>query len=216
MEIAPGLHAFIWRSTRANNANTYLIAGKEKKILIDPGHLQLFDHVQSGLAGLKLRLDQIDAVLITHAHVDHMEAAGLFRKPTLWAMSREAIDFLKEFSGWASRGEQADFFLAEGDLKIGDITLKVIATPGHSPGSVCFYWPDCRALFTGDVIFNQGIGRVDLPGGSGKLLKQSIQRLSTMDVDILLPGHGAPVVKRTAVRENFKMVEDYWFNYLDQ
>jgi hydroxyacylglutathione hydrolase len=99
---------------------------------------------------------------------------------------------------------EPDFVLAEGDRRIGDTTIEVIATPGHSPSSLCFYWPDRRALFTGDVIFSQRIGRTDLPGGSGKLLKESIQRLSTLDVDCLLPGHGAPVAAPDAVRENFR------------
>jgi glyoxylase-like metal-dependent hydrolase (beta-lactamase superfamily II) len=110
---------------------------------------------------------------------------------------------------------EPDFFLAEGDRRIGDTTIEVIATPGHLPGSFCFYWPDCRALFTGDVIFSQSIGRTDLPGGSGKLLKESIQRLSTLDVDCLLPGHGAPVAAPDAVRENFRLVAENWFSYLD-
>lgn len=215
MEIAKDLHAFIWRNTRANNTNTYLITGS-KKILIDPGHLELFDHVRSGLDRLNLTPDGIDCVLITHAHADHIEAAGLFRKPTHLAMSREALDFLQGDGRRKANGFEPDFFLSEGDLKIGDVALEVVATPGHSPGSLCFYWPDRRALFTGDVIFSQGIGRTDLPGGSGRLLKKSIQRLSTLDVDCLLPGHGAPVVKQEAVRDNFRLVADYWFSYLDQ
>jgi hydroxyacylglutathione hydrolase len=212
MEIAAGLHAFVWQNPRANNTNTYLVTGS-KNILIDPGHLQLFDHVRAGLDRLDLSPDRIDAVLLTHGHVDHMEALQLFRKPTWIAMSREASQFIKECGG----GDRfnPDFFLGEGNLRIGDIGLDVLSTPGHSPGSICIYWPDRKALFTGDVIFSQSIGRTDLPGGSGRLLKESIQRLAKLDVEYLLPGHGGPLIGARAVRENFRMVADYWFSYLE-
>lgn len=212
MEITGGLHAFIWRNPRENNTNTYLITGS-KHVLIDPGHLQLFDHVRAGLTRLGLTPDRIDAVLLTHGHADHMEAIPLFRKPTLIAMSRDASRFIRDCGG--DDRFTPDFFLGEGDLRIGDIRLEVLLTPGHSPGSLCLYWPDRKALFTGDVIFDQSIGRTDLPGGSGKLLKESIQRLAKLDVEYLLSGHGAPVIGSKAVRDNFRMVADYWFSYLE-
>jgi hydroxyacylglutathione hydrolase len=69
-------------------------------------------------------------------------------------------------------------------------------------------------LFTGDLVFNQGIGRTDLPGGNGETLKESIQKISGLDVSLLLTGHGDVVSGREAVRENFRMIEDYWFAYL--
>jgi glyoxylase-like metal-dependent hydrolase (beta-lactamase superfamily II) len=106
------------------------------------------------------------------------------------------------------------FFLQEGDLVIGDKTFRVILTPGHSPGSICLYWPEKKVLFTGDVVFSQSIGRTDLPGGSGKQLKESISRLAELDVEVLCPGHGDVVAGRENVQKNFKMIRDYWFNQL--
>ncbi len=212
MEIAPGLHAFIWNDPRANNANTYLIEGA-KRILIDPGHLHLFDHVRLGLSRLKRKPDEIDLVCITHAHVDHLEAAKLFGKGTLLAMSREAFQFLEGFGG-ADR-YRPDFFLGEGSLQAGDVSLEVLLTPGHSPGSLSFYWPDRKALFTGDVIFDRSIGRTDLPGGSGRGLRESIERLAGLEVNYLLPGHGQPVTGRAAVQKNFRAVAEAWFSYLE-
>ena len=69
-------------------------------------------------------------------------------------------------------------------------------------------------LIMGDVVFNQGIGRTDLPGGNGKLLKESILKLADLDVEYLLPGHGDMVSGRKSVEANFKIIEDQWFDYL--
>jgi glyoxylase-like metal-dependent hydrolase (beta-lactamase superfamily II) len=212
MKITDSLHAFIWNNPRANNANTYLLMGS-KIILIDPGHIQLFDHVIGGLLRLGLAVEQVDVVLVTHTHIDHIEAARMFRKPTLLTMSREGYQYVDDYG--SGTGYEPDFFLKEGSLNIGDIALQVIPTPGHMPGSLSFYWPDRKALFTGDVIFNQSIGRTDLPGGSGKLLKESIRRLASLEVEYLLSGHGNAVMGKKAVQDNFQMVADYWFSYLD-
>jgi hydroxyacylglutathione hydrolase len=94
------------------------------------------------------------------------------------------------------------------------LSFEVIQTPGHSPGSICLYWPDKKILFTGDVVFNQGIGRTDLPGGNGKELKESIKKISRLDAEYLLPGHGDIVSGREAVKTNFANIERDWFHYL--
>ncbi|MDO9529823.1 MAG: MBL fold metallo-hydrolase [Syntrophales bacterium] len=213
MHVTNGLHAFMWRNPAANNCNTYLIDGS-KKIIIDPGHLNYFANVGEGLAELHLSLDHIDVVITTHGHPDHIEAAQQFEKPALFAMSQLEYKFIKDIAGNYFKIPEPDFFLGEGDLTIGDNSFQVIVTPGHSPGSVCLYWPEQKALFTGDVIFNRGIGRTDLPGGDSKLLKESIKSISKLDVEYLLPGHGEIVVGAEAVQANFQMVENYWFNYL--
>ena len=213
MKVFDGLHAFIWQSNTQNNCNSYLIDG-ETKILIDPGHHHLFGHVQQGLDLLGISLDQISAAIITHGHPDHFEAVRRLHKSTMVAMNTEEYRFIRKFAGSHFDIPEPHFFLEEGDLTIGDHQFQVIVTPGHSPGSICLYWPDKKALFTGDVAFNQGIGRTDLPGGNGEYLKNSIQRISRLDVEYLLTGHGNIVAGKEAVQENFKKIEDVWFNYL--
>jgi hydroxyacylglutathione hydrolase len=213
MKILDGLYGFIWQSASENNCNSFFIGGS-KKIIIDPGHRHLFEHVKRGLAQIETTPQQIDVVLVTHGHPDHLEMAGAFGPATQWAMSRVDYEFVMKYIGSRMDFPAPAFFLQEGDLTVGDITFQVILTPGHSPGSVCLYWPEKKALFTGDVVFSQSIGRTDLPGGSGKQLKESISRLAELDVEVLCPGHGDVVVGRENVKKNFKTIKDFWFNYL--
>jgi hydroxyacylglutathione hydrolase len=86
----------------------------------------------------------------------------------------------------------ADTMLEEGQvLTLGEIKLKVLHTPGHSPGSVCLYSEEEGVLFDGDVLFNMGMGRYDLPGGSYRVLMESIKKLLALpDETTVYPGHG--------------------------
>jgi len=213
MKILDGLYGFIWQSASENNCNSFFIEGS-KKILIDPGHRHLFQHVQRGLEQIGSTPEQIDVVLVTHGHPDHLEMVGSFGPSTQWAMSRVDYDFVMKYIGSPAEFPKPAFFLQEGELTIGDKTFVAILTPGHSPGSVCLYWPEKKTLFTGDVVFSQSIGRTDLPGGSGKQLKESITRLAELDVEVLCPGHGDVVAGRESVKKNFKTIKDFWFNYL--
>jgi glyoxylase-like metal-dependent hydrolase (beta-lactamase superfamily II) len=213
MKIIDGLYGFIWQSASENNCNSFFVDGA-KKILIDPGHRHLFQHVKRGLAQIETTPEQIDVVLVTHGHPDHLEMVGSFGPSTRWAMSRIDYEFVMKYIGSHMDFPAPAFFLQEGDLVIGDKTFRVILTPGHSPGSICLYWPEKKVLFTGDVVFSQSIGRTDLPGGSGKQLKESISRLAELDVEVLCPGHGDVVAGRENVKKNFKMIRDFWFNQL--
>ncbi|MCU0578321.1 MAG: MBL fold metallo-hydrolase [Desulfobacterota bacterium] len=218
MKIAEKLHGFLWRDQRANNGNTYFIEGPPR-ILIDPGHRHLFGRVETELARLALKPAHMDIVVATHAHPDHLEALSQFREPTLTALGREEYDFIRGAArqagwDWGGEGPEPDLLLQEGELKLGELRFRILVTPGHSPGSICLYWEDQKALFTGDVLFQQGLGRTDLPGGNGAMLKESIRRLAALEVDILLPGHGEVIMGKAAVQANFRMVEDYWFNYI--
>lgn len=218
MELTPNLHAFLWSSPNVNNCNTYLLRSDEKNILIDPGHAPYFDHVEHGLKQSGLSLDQIDLVICTHAHPDHIEAVRLFSdQPALFAMHTDEWQFVERFAPMMNVDPAQftpDFFLSEGDLNVGDIALEVYHTPGHAPGAVTLFWPETKALITGDLIFNGSLGRTDLPGGDGNQLKESIRRMATLDAEWLLSGHGDVLSGAENVTANFKHVEQMWFGYI--
>ena len=221
MKLTDNLHAFLWQSMTANNCNAYLIDGPSR-VLIDPGHRAQFEHVQQGLGQLDLSINDIDLVICTHAHPDHLEAVQLFKDtPSLFTLHETewqwAATIGKQMSaayGIDIDNFRPDFFLKEGALALDGLELDIIHTPGHSPGSVALYWPLQKALFTGDLIFKEGVGRTDLPGGDGSKLKQSITGLKDLDVEWLLSGHGDLISGAQKVKKNFEDVESFYFAYI--
>jgi hydroxyacylglutathione hydrolase len=221
MKLTDNLHAFLWQSMTTNNCNAYLIDGPSR-VLIDPGHRAQFDHVQQGLEQLELSVNDIDLVICTHAHPDHLEAVPLFKDtPTLFTLHETewqwAVTIGKQMSaayGIDIDDFRPDFFLKEGTLALDGLELDIIHTPGHSPGSVTLYWPLQKALFTGDLIFKEGLGRTDLPGGDGSKLKESINGLTDLDVEWLLSGHGDVISGAEKVKKNFADVESFYFGYI--
>ena len=221
MQIANNLHAFIWQSPTANNCNAYFIDGPTR-ILIDPGHRALIDHVDIGLMDLGLNIDDIDLVICTHAHPDHLEAVQLFKEKaalftlheTEWQWARVEGKQMAASFGIDIDTFAPDFFLQEGELSLDGLEMEVFHTPGHSPGSVCLYWPLQKALFTGDLIFKDGLGRTDLPGGDGEKIKESIKRMSRLDVELLLSGHGEIISGAKEVKSNYERIEEFWFGYV--
>ena len=221
MQLCNDLHAFIWQSMSANNCNSYLI-DRSKRILIDPGHTPHFGHVEKGLRELGLSIDDIDVVICTHAHPDHIEAARMIKRAgALFALHTDDWELVKQMApqlsaagGFSIADLTPNLLLGEGELNIGDTTLSVYHTPGHSPGSVCLHWSLRRAIFTGDLIFKGGIGRTDLPGGNERELKNSINRMAALPAFHLLPGHGETVSGEEAIRENFAMIEHAYLGYL--
>jgi glyoxylase-like metal-dependent hydrolase (beta-lactamase superfamily II) len=113
-------------------------------------------------------------------------------------------------------GGTVDLFLGEGSLELGTespLTLTVFHSPGHSPGHTTFYWPRERVLIAGDLIFYRSTGRVDLPGGDPEALRNSIARLSQLEIDYVLCGHpyGHPgiIEGRDEVRRNFEFLQTH-------
>lgn len=218
MKLTDGLYAFLWSSETVNNCNTYLINGATR-ILIDPGHRRLFAHVERGLRELGIGLEDIGTVICTHSHPDHIEGAQLFKEqPALmalhqedWELAKSPDNYMNSAFGVSARSVTPDFFLEEGGLNVNGVELEVLHTPGHSPGSICLYWPEAKALFTGDLVFRDGVGRTDIPGGNSGALKQSIVRIAEREVEWLLPGHGAIVSGSQEAKANFARIEQFWF-----
>ena len=185
------------------DSNMYLLTG-DTNILIDTGtgvaQGQLVDTIQS-VIGPNGKLDKI---LLTHCHFDHIGGAPYLVSAfgcSVYAGYGDAV---------AIRNGDHNYTLSHhfgvdippipvDDLREGDVIdngehrLRVIETPGHTMGGVCFYDEISFSLFSGDTVFADGYGRTDFNGGSLESLRKSIRRLSIMRIEGLYPGHGRPV-----------------------
>ena len=175
------------------DVNTYVIRqeGGEGCLLIDPGvpvHL-----VEKAVAGRR-----VCAVLLTHAHFDHMlyaehwitQGAKLYVHRLDAAAVTDSSMNLSGMIGARLSLPEADVLLHEGDVvREAGVELTVLHTPGHTPGSVCYQHGN--TLFSGDTLFYQSYGRIDLPGGNARQMSASLRRLHQLDAEIVAyPGHG--------------------------
>jgi glyoxylase-like metal-dependent hydrolase (beta-lactamase superfamily II) len=166
------------------------------------------------------KVKDVGLLIGTHSHPDHIEATEpvVQGNGALFALSREEDEHYRNmgkayFQALGGQSSQVTpfFYLKEGDLSLGSadqrVAVKVLSTPGHSPGSVSLYFEQDKILVTGDVVFAGSVGRTDLPGGSPSLLRQSIDRLSRLDVEHMVPGHstemGSVLSGKDKVRRNF-------------
>jgi len=219
MKLDQDLYVYEWTDFLENNCNSYFIGGS-LGILIDPGLKKFFPDLLDRLGEDGVREEHIRYVLNTHSHPDHFEGAVLFNgnSNVKIGLNREEQNFheksgklLYSWFGLDIPEVEIDLDLPEGPLVVDNEPFEILLTPGHSPGSVCLYWPLRKALFCGDVIFNQNVGRTDFPGGSGELLKRSILSLSKLDVEHLLPGHMDVITGAERVRRNFAQVIEFVF-----
>lgn len=172
--------------------NCYILTDGKIGIVVDPGADYLKIAAKLKEIGVKA-----DAVLLTHGHFDHISAL-----PELKACGAKVYIHEKDvkmLSGeWSLADELGspiepvcpDVILLGGEtLNFGEISIKVIHTPGHTQGSCC-YDVDGRYLLSGDTLFYCSYGRTDFPGGSEARLVDSIRALFEMDDRIVYPGHG--------------------------
>ncbi len=221
MQLKERLYAYLWNDPYENNCNSYVIQG-DVTILIDPGHSRHLEKMLIQMEEDGLSPEQVKLIILTHSHPDHLEGIEAFlNKPVKIAMAKDEARYLAESGrllfeamGQALPELRVDFYLKEGSVRIGKETFKVFETPGHSPGSICLYWPDPKVLLTGDLIFYGGVGRTDFPEGDPELLKRSIDRMSWLETEFLLPGHGEIVRGREEVFQNFQFIRQNYFSYL--
>lgn len=164
--------------------NTYLFGG-DRLILIDTGAgVPAYDPLlQKAVSALKGRLSLI---LLSHGHEDHI--GGL---PAVKRMYPNAV--ARKFPGEGPVSATAP--IAAGELIQHDgITLQAIHTPGHATDHLCFYWPEERALFSGDLILGEGTAFIPRVGGSLMDYLASLKRLRSLDIRRIYPGHG-PVIE---------------------
>ncbi|MFQ3542785.1 MBL fold metallo-hydrolase [Halobacillus rhizosphaerae] len=189
--------------------NAYIIYENKKALVIDPGGD--FAKLHQFLTDKEL---QVEAILLTHAHFDHIGAVDETRKmyhaPVYlheaekdWLMNPELNG-----SGLFQVGEitaaPADHYFTLGENQIGDFSFEVRHTPGHSPGSISLVFSNQRFTVAGDTLFQRGMGRTDLPGGSREELEQSIHdHLFSLRNDMrIYPGHGKPTTIGEEKAEN--------------
>ncbi len=179
----------------AENCFVLRAEGGDKALIVDPG-----EEAERILAEVEQTGAEVEAILITHCHFDHVGAVTPVAAATGAPVYCPEIEVpvladIMSFTipGFGPyEGYEADETVKGGEaLELAGLTLDVRFTPGHSPGHVTYSVRGEDAIFSGDVLFQGSVGRVDLPGGDGPTLLQSIQALldSHPDETVVYPGH---------------------------
>jgi len=169
----------------------------DSAVIVDPG-----DESERILAAVEaLGIDRVEAILLTHTHFDHIGAVAPVAKATgapvyCPELETQVLANIMDYVPWPGFGPyesyEADHTVAGGEtLELAGLPFEVMFTPGHSPGHVSYALPELGALFSGDVLFQGSVGRVDLPGGDWPTLLASIESLiNTYPADTTVyPGH---------------------------
>jgi glyoxylase-like metal-dependent hydrolase (beta-lactamase superfamily II) len=172
----------------AENSFLFRADGSDRALLVDPG-----DEAPKLLAAIEELGVTLDGILLTHTHFDHIGAVAPVARATgaeVWVpeIEKMVLADINSVVPWPGFGPfedwDAEHTLRGGEtLELAGMEIDVIFTPGHSPGHVTFSIPSERAIFSGDVLFEGSVGRVDLPGGDWGTLLESIRTL----VDTLPP-----------------------------
>jgi len=215
-KILEGVYFIPGRDELIPDSHTYLIGNPSSKdiTLIDPGLSGKVNYKISSIEKMGIDLMDIKRIIMTHTHFDHISGLLEIKKRMpwveLWIHSAEAcllekgdergvygMDMFQQICQKeykirpGSFNLKVDRKLEEGEtLNLGSMVWEVIHIPGHSIGSIGLYQSSDKILIPGDVIYSDyAIGRFDLFGADGTTLKESLKRLSNLELKILLPGH---------------------------
>lgn len=176
----------------AYQTNCYIIANAPKCVIIDPGY-----EPKQILHFLDAHQLNVEAILLTHGHFDHVGAVeqiveqtgcALWMSEKDWALPMDPVHL--HFYPLANCDFTDVKFCKDGTfIAVAGLSFTVLETPGHTPGSVCYQCEN--ALFTGDTLFAGSCGRTDLPGGDPSQLSASLARLKAISMNVwVYPGHG--------------------------
>ena len=197
IELTPGIYQL--RGEKPGS-HVYVIKGDTKNVLIDTGVAGKFPFLKRRLTQLGLRVRDINLVILTHEHYDHVGATASFHQTAVVAAHRLAANklelqdefvTLRKYRDQPSKPFWVDVWLEDGSIiDLGNYELQVLHTPGHTSGCICLYEPRARLLFTGDTVFAGGTLSEIAVGGNVSDYVNSVRRLSNLKVEQLFPGHG--------------------------
>jgi glyoxylase-like metal-dependent hydrolase (beta-lactamase superfamily II) len=181
-------------------ANAYIVQGSKRTILIDVGLSSNFTHMQTCFAHLGITQSDIDMVVLSHEHLDHIGAAYHFNGKTIIAahrlaankiMLRDDFSMLRKMFNEPDVPIDIDIWLEEGNLiDLGNFRLTVMYTPGHTSACISLFDPEKGLLFAADTLMPGGVMGGVFGSGSISDYIQSLERLKALDSKILLSGHG--------------------------
>jgi hydroxyacylglutathione hydrolase len=187
----------IFSSGPAQTNSVLVYSDKSNEALLFDAPLGCVEHWDKRLKKLGKKLS---VLLLTHSHWDHIADASLAKQTwgaPLGIHKDDAPNLIQPGSDslripFFIEGVNPDFHVAEGKTEYAGFSCQVFHTPGHTPGGVCFYFPEFGILITGDTLFHGSIGRLDFPSSRPHLMRSSLEKILALPHGtIVIPGHGS-------------------------